>query len=643
LTDQPTQTGQTPKSPDSGNGLCSRSFIGLLITQFLGAINDNMFRWLVVPIGKSIIEQKYGSESFDVALPAGLACFVLPYVLLIAYAGYLADRFSKRTVIVGCKIAEVLIMILGVIAIVVGDIGLMFGVIALMGAQSALFAPSKLGSIPEIVGDGRVSAANGLVGMTTVFAIVIGSVAGGVLYTLTTPVAAAGQAAVLPGRHMWWISAVSLIGVAVAGLAASLLISPLKSANPTRPFPWNAPRQTLRDLALLMSMRPLLRAALGCTAFMCLGALAQMTVDPFVITELEAGQAHVGVLLAVLVVGVGAGSVLAGIWSGGRIELGLVPLGAGTIALGAILLSAVPPPGEQVFSPAYFWSCTWLFTLGIGAGLYNIPIMAFLQRHSPKKSRGSILAASNFLTFMGMLLAAGLFWLWRSVFDLSARNIFLILGVATVPVLIYVLWLLPGATARFIVWLLSHTVYRVGVKGRENLPKDGGALVVANHVSYIDGILLLLYFPRRVRIVVRVDASHRWFFRWLAKDLGAIFIEPGKRSLVESIRTARQALTDGEMVCIFPEGKITRTGEIGEFHRGFLAIIKNTDTPVVPIFLAGLWGSIFSYEGGRVLRKWPRRWPYPVSIRIGPTIAKPSDAEEVRHVIVGMEESWRKS
>ena len=621
------QTNQTLETPNDvvTAGLRSRSFLGLLITQFLGAVNDNMFRWLVVPIGKQIV----GEEHAAVALSAGLACLVLPFVLLVPYAGYLADRFSKRTVIVGCKLGELVIMILGVAAILSNNLYLMFAVVALMGSQSALFGPSKFGCIPEIVRPNRISAANGWIGMTTVLAIVVGSVAGGCLYELTAP----------DGRHMWWVSAAVLIGVALAGFIASLLIAPLRSANPTRPFPFNPPRQTVRDLAKLASRRALLRAALGAMVFWSLGALAQMNVDQFVLFRLGLTQRDVGILLGILTLGVGTGSVLAGIWSAGRVELGIVSLGAAGMAISAIVLSLVAPGYGTMLSAAYFWSCVWLFMLGISAGLYQIPIQAFLQYHSPKESRGSILAAAMFLTFSGMLGSAVLFYVATVPLGLRSGEIFLLIGLLTVPVFLYVVWLLPGATVRFLVWLLSHTVYRVRVEGREHVPQEGGALMVANHVSFVDGVLLILYFPRPVRMVARADPGHKWGFRRLAEDLGTIFIEPGKRSLVKSIRTAREALRQGELVCIFPEGQITRTGQTEEFQPGFLAIRKKTGVPVIPINLGGLWGSIFSYERGKLFWKWPRRWPYRVSILVGPPIADPADTEQVRQAVADLGES----
>ncbi len=617
-----TETSQRNDSPDEDGvrgGLTSRSFLGLLLAQFLGAVNDNMFRWLVVPIGKQMIAREHA----PLALAGGLICFVLPYLLLAATAGYLADRLSKRTVIVGCKLAELCFLILGLGAILSGSLWFMFGVVFLLGGQAALFGPSKFGSIPEIVRRDRISAANGLVGMTTVMAIVIGSIGGACLYELTAPV----------GRHMWWISAVALVGVGVAGLIAALQIGPLPVANPGRPFPYNFPRQVLRDIALLARDRPLLRAALGAAVFWALAATAQMNVDQFVGYRLGLGQMHVGILLALLAVGVGAGSILAGVWSAGRVELGIVPLGAAGIATAAIVLWLLPPAHGIVFSAAYLGSGFWLFVLGLSAGLYQIPIQAFLQYRSRRESRGSVLAAANFLAFSGMLASAVLFWLCSGPLGLRPEQIFLLLGVATVPVLVYIVLLMPGATVRFLVWLLSQLIYRVRIEGRENVPQQSGALLVANHVSFIDGVLLILYFPRPVRMVARADPGHSGLFRRVAEDLGTIFIEPGTAGTVGAIRTARQALRHGELVCMFPEGRITRTGEIGQFHPGFLAARKKTGVPVIPIYLEGLWGSVFSYQGGKPLRKWPRRWPYPVTIRIGRPIADATDVDQVRKAV----------
>ncbi len=605
--------------------LLSRSFLGLLVTQFLVALNDNMFRWLVVPIGKDLV----GPEKEALAISGGLACFVAPFLLLAAPAGYLADRFSKRNVMIGCKVAEIVIMILGMVTILTGNIYLMLGIVALMGAQSALFSPSKLGSIPEIVRSDRVSAANGMVGMTTVMAIVVGTVAGNCLYAWTTP----QDHSSLPGHHQWWISAAALIGVAVVGLVASLFIGRLQAANSSRSFPVNVAGQTLRDLARLIGNRPLALAACGIVFFWSLGALTQMNIDLFGTKVLQVQQQHVGPLLAVLALGVGIGSILAGIWSVGKIELGIVPFGAAGIVVGAGLLFTVPGGVGTPYSAGYYYTCSCLLILGISAGLFIIPLQAFLQEMSPEKTRGSILAAANFFTFSGMLAAAGIFWLLADFVGLSARHIFLLCGIATMPMVVGLVWILPAPTTRFAIWMLMRLLYRVRVEGLENVPSEGGILIAPNHVSWADGVLVGMSCPRHPRMVVYGDYFEKPWLAWFGRLARVIPIKPGKRSVVESIRAAREALREGEIVGIFPEGGITRNGDMQEFNPGFLSVLKGSDAPVIPVHLEGMWGSIFSFEGGRFFWKWPKKWPYPVTIRFGEPIYKPKSVEQVRRAV----------
>jgi len=601
----------------SGN-LKSRSFLGLLAAQFLAAVNDNMFRWLAVPIGK----EKVGDEHAALAVSAGLASFVLPYILLAAPAGYLADRFSKRTVIVTCKVAEIVIVLLGVAAIWVDNIWLLYAVVALLGAHAALLAPSKFGSIPEIVHPSHISAANGLVGLTTVVAVVIGTVAGNQLYELTD------------GHHRadLVLAAAALLGVAVAGWLASLMIKHLPASAPERPFPTNPAKQTFLDLGQLAHNRALLRVACGSAFFWSLASLAQMNVDLFTIKELNLNQTAVGPLLAVLSIGVGLGSVLAGIWSAGKVELGIVPLGALGIAVCSMFLFTVPDPTDIMHHP-YMWTCMWLLGLGISSGLFDVPLASYLQHRAPSHARGSILAASNFLTFSGMLLAAGIFWLLRSELEFSARQIFLLAGLVTLPVAAYAFLLLPQATVRFVVWLATHTIYKVRIEGRENLPLEGGALLAANHISWADGVLLLTVSSRPIRMIVWAPYAERWWARGLARVMGVIPIRPTPKAIRHAVNTAREALENGELVCIFPEGGISRSGQLQAFKPGLLAIVRGTHTPVIPVYLDELWGSIFSFKGGRFFWKVPQHWPYPVSIFVGPQIVAPSDIHQVRRSV----------
>ncbi len=715
--------------------LRSKSFVGLLVTQLLGAANDNAFRMLAV----GICTAKVAAEHSSLVLSAGLSCFTLPYLLLAAHAGFVADRFSKRRVIVLCKCAEILIMISAIVAIWYGSLTAIFLVLAMMGAQSALFGPAKLGSIPEMLKAEKISAANGFMGLVTIVASVLGFVVGNFLFGLTGP----------DGRTNLWISATTLIGLATIGTCSSLMIARLPAANPEKPFPRYPVRETIGDLKALSINKALLRVALGVAFFWSLGALAQSNI-------LEYGAEHglrqdeTSPLLVALVLGVGTGCVLAGLWSGGKVELGILPLGAGLMVFASAAVFGVS--GELTathtsWTASKVWACVWLWLLGTGAGMFSVPLEAYLQHHSPKTSRGSILAASNFITFAGILLSAGAYYVlrlpvgdpaqhaapatqtlsetdqqqvaelsaeldagWetflaaqtrnaqsevikedefpqlrplariltnaearavairelvivdrqhrsellgreigvkdyrdefssdadlnviRAVLDeptplFSAQVIFLIVGVLTVPILVYIVILIPDSTARFFVWLASKTMYRIRVVDRQHLPETGGALLVANHVTWLDGVFLFVSSSRTVRLLVDERLLSRGWARLLARMCQVIPFDPCKKSSVASaIHRAKAAIRAGELVCIFPEGGMTRSGALGRFKRSAAKIAAGTTAPVVPVYLDELWGSIFSYRGGRLLWKIPRSWPYPVSILFGPPIQDREDA-----------------
>ena len=243
------------------------------------------------------------------------------------------------------------------------------------------------------------------------------------------------------------------------------------------------------------------------------------------------------------------------------------------------------------------------------------------------------MAAYNFLTFAGMLGASGVYWLLSGPLGLSAPAIFLVGGIITVPVTVIIVRLLPFHTTRLAVQLLINCMYRVRVEGLENVPPQGGVLVVANHVSWADGVLLGLACPRHPRMVAYAKYFESPWLSWFGRIGRIIPIGTTRKSMAESIRQAREALQDGEIVCIFPEGNISRDGRMQEFRPGFLAILKDTDVPVVPAYLGGLWGSIFSYEGGKCFWKWPKHWRYPVSIRFGRPIQRAESVEEVQRAV----------
>jgi len=603
--------------------LRTKSFVGLLVTQFLGAANDNILRWLVIGIGKQFVEP----ENVSFILAAGSAAFVLPYVLLAAPAGYLADRFSKQQVIVRCKMAEVVIMVAAIGAIAWGSVPMMLIVVTAMGAQSALFGPAKLGSIPEILDDSKISSANGVMELVTVVAVAIGMVVGNLLT----------EAMGYQGQQRWWLGGLVLIGMSLIGLTASLLIRHLPIANPHRRFPWDAPQQTWRDVQLLTSSRAMFHVAIGITFFWSLAMMAQLNIDQFAFQGGATKQTQVAALLVALVVGLGLGSVLAGVWSGGRVELGILPLGAGGLAFSAVMLFTVE---GELYDPSKDWTVSYvaaqllLFLLGMFAGLFNVPLAAYMQRYSKTENRGSVLAACNFLTFAGMLVTSLLYWMSGNVLHLSAREVFLVCGVVTLPVLIYIVVLIPQATIRFLAWLVTHTAYKVRVHQRHNLPETGAALLAPNHISWIDGLLLIAISPRPIRIVISQDFITNWWTKSLAQVMGAIPIRRrAPKATRTAIETAREALNNGELVCIFPEGGITRSGQLQAFRPGTLDLLKGTSAPIIPVYLDELWGSIFTFRGGRFFWKWPRLWSRKVSIWFGENLEAPANIHQVRQAV----------
>ncbi len=636
------------QTDDSRGGAFSPGFLALVATQFFVSLNDNMFRWIVVPIGKELFNDQWRTmpeiirkhmNADSLALSLGLASFTLPFLLFAATSGFLADRFSKRRVMILCKVAELVIIGVGATAVHLRNAPVMFLVLFILGGQAMMFITSKFSAIPELVRSEEISKANGLINMVSMAAIILGALAGNWLYD-----------------KPWHHYTAALLGVAACGLVTSLFIGKLRAANPTRPFPWNQVGQTTRDLWELISKRPLFLAALGSTYFWMLGALSQINIDQFVTKHLCLEQLQVGPFLGLLTIGIGCGALMAGFVSRGRVELGLVAFGGLGIATASILLSLVPGgiPGKPIMVGHDALPMTWwifggtpplpavagryfgialLFLMGLTAGVYDIPLQAFLQDRSPPASRGSIMAAYNFLTFAGMLLAAGLYWLLSSPLHLSSRAIFLVCGLTTLPVTYLIIRRLPFETAHLLTRMIVASMYRVRIEGLENVPA-GGALVASNHVSWADGILLGLSTPRHPRMIAYADYFNSPWLHWFGRLGRIIPIGTSRKSMVESIRASREALRNGELVCIFPEGGITRSGKIEEFRPGFLSILKETDAPVVPVRLIGLWDSIFSYQGGRFFWKWPKHWRYPVTVRFGQPIWNPTDGEQVRQAVI---------
>ena len=644
------------------HGLSSKSFLALLLTQFLGAANDNAFRWLAVSIAIGVM----GTTGEGRALALGTVLFTVPYLLLANIAGFLADRFDKRAVIVWCKVAElalasmlVLSILAGGVLGVNGSLGLMFLTVFLMGCQSALFGPSKFGSIPELVRSEHISAANGLMGMISVIASALGTLGGLSLYQFNETAISqfvgyrSDPNATITVWNLWPVI-LSLLGMAVVGVMSSLMIRRLTPADPHRKMAKNPFRETVNDLRVLFARPTILRVALGISFFWMMASLAQCNVNLYGEHVFGLSKSGVGILMVVLVGGVAIGSVLAGWLSHGRVELGIVPLGAVTIIVGTVGLCIVGwnagmPVAHDTTAklatsfvmsyPSFWLCCGFLFLLGFGAGLFLVPLEAFLQEESEAQVRGTVIAGPNFLAFALVIMSSGVFFIERDLLGMSSSTIFLFCGIATVPVLLYALYLLPMATVRFLVWLLLATNYRIRIRGQEHIPKRGGALLVANHVSYVDGWLVTLSATRQIRLMADADFyKGSRIITGMSNLFKVISINPsmGPKGLVKALKEANQAVSNGELVCIFAEGKLTRTGQIEKFQRGLLRVVDGTNCPVIPMYLDKIWGSIFSYYGGKIIYKWPRQWPHHISINFGEPLQNPKSLCEVRQAVLDL-------
>jgi acyl-[acyl-carrier-protein]-phospholipid O-acyltransferase/long-chain-fatty-acid--[acyl-carrier-protein] ligase len=334
-----------------------------------------------------------------------------------------------------------------------------------------------------------------------------------------------------------------------------------------------------------------------------------------------------GVLLASTGVGVATGSVLAGRWSQEKVEFGLVPIGAVGLGIFSLVLG--------ISFRSYWVTLADLFFMGVSCGLFVIPLTAYIQQKSPADGKGRILATNNFIAFCGILLSSAMLWLFANVLKFDPAKIFIIFGFLSFFVIAYLCKLLPEFLLRFIAYLITHTFYKIKVIGKENIPKEGGALLVCNHVSYNDGNLVLACTQRFIRFMMLREIFRNKFLKPFLNIMRVIPVSAtdSPKKIVESFSRVRDALMDGELVCIFAEGGISRTGNIMEFKRGFERIMKKVAVPIIPVNLDRVWGSIFSFEGGKFFRKVPSKLPYPVTVSFGKPMPSGSTAFQVREAV----------
>jgi acyl-[acyl-carrier-protein]-phospholipid O-acyltransferase / long-chain-fatty-acid--[acyl-carrier-protein] ligase len=555
--------------------LTDGGFQSFLWTQFLAAFNDNVYK-MIVSVGAVELAANQWLGSRYLAL-AG-AVFVLPFLLFAGYAGQLADRFSKTRVLQVTKAFEIVIMGVGIITLYLGSINMLLVVLFLLAMQANFFSPAKYGILPEMLSEAQLTRANGLLELSTFAAIVLGTSAGSFLFARWK-----GEPLILGGM---------LLAIALVGSLTSLFIRKVPASGSRLAMQWNPFAEVWTGVKHIYRDRPLWLTVAGISYFWFLGALFQMTVILIGVESLRLSDTATGLLVTALAVGIGAGSIVAGWLSGDAVEIGLVPYGAALLGVCSVGLG---------FAHSFASSILWLAAAGFAGGLFIVPLNAFLQERAEPEEKGRLLATNNFLNMIGVVLASGALYLFHDLLRWTPSHILAAVGVLTLAATVYIAWLVPAPLVRLIVWSLANLFFKIRIIGSENIPKKGAALIVSNHVSYADAILIGCATPRFIRFLMWQPLYETKWLKPFARLLYAIPIPTHSKESLRALRNARTELEKGSLVAIFPEGEITRTSHVKPFERGVDVITRGLDpsTPVIPIYLDGLWGHALSLKGGR--------------------------------------------
>jgi acyl-[acyl-carrier-protein]-phospholipid O-acyltransferase/long-chain-fatty-acid--[acyl-carrier-protein] ligase len=615
-----------------------RSFWALIVTQFQGAFSLNVLRYLLTFIVLRMTLDVAQRNALVSLIPL---LFFVPLILFSMAGGYLADRYSKRQVTVATKIVEIVAMFVVIFALspaqqddlrhvtelwhhpsaFFAHFPLALVVLFVVAMQAAFFGPSKYGLLPELLPEKWLSWGNGVIELGTFLAIISGAMAAGWFDQ------------VFRGREPY--AGMVLLALAVLGLLTSLAIEKVPAAAPQKKFRANFVADLWQEIRRMQTDRPLWLAVIGNTYFWFLGTLFLQTVLVFGSDILHLSSSRNALLDAALALGIGLGSLLAGYLSGNKIEYGLIPLGA----FGMTVMAALVGGLQHTFTTALIA----LAGLGVFGGFFAVPVNALVQHRPDPDKKGGVIAAANLLSFIAGAAAAGMYFVLTRFGHLNARGVFLAGAVFTLAGTIYVLYLLPDWFLRLLLFFLTHSLYRIKVIGRDNVPEKGGALFVSNHMSFVDVLLLMASTDRPIRFLMYQGIYDMPIVKPFARMMRAIPIssELRPRDMIRSLRTASDAIREGEIVCIFAEGQITRIGQMLPFRRGMERIIKGMEAPIVPVSLHGVWGSIFSFERGRFLWKVPRRIPYPVTVSFGKWLPATTAVTDVRAAVQELQsDAW---
>ena len=591
--------------------LFTRRFSPFFITQALGAFNDNVYRNAVIVL---IV---FGAPAADADTLAnlGAALFALPFFLFSAWAGEIADHGDKAALARRIKIAEIGIMFLGGLAVASGAVWAVMAVLFLMGTQSTFFGPIKYAIIPQHLRQAELVGGNGLVQMGTFVAIPAGLMLGGLL-------AAAEPSAIRP-----WLIGASVVALAAAGYLASRFIPPAPPAPDAGRICWNPLPVIARMGRAAAARRSVLLSILGISWFWLLGSVVLTQMPNYGKQILNASETVTTALMATLAIGIGAGSMVCEWLSGRRVEIGLTPIGSLGLSVFAAhfalttMSPVTPATGFAQFLAAGGWEPSLdLFLIGFFGGLYVVPMFSVIQQRTRPETRARVIAFNNIVNSLFLVIGAVLSILLLVTWGFSIPDLFLVLAAINLAVAAFIFREVPEFVARFMVWCLMRSLYHLRFVNLDRVPERGAAVLVCNHVSYVDALLILGVLRRPVRFVMIRRIYDLPVLNFIFRSVGAVPItrrDDDPETYRRAFESLTEALRNQELVCIFPEGHLTRDGKMHEFRPGVLKLLKQVPAPVIPMALRGLWGSLFSHQGRGAFRgglKWLRA---PVKLAVG--------------------------
>ena len=619
--------------------LRERRFAPLFWTQFLGAANDNLFKFAFTLLATYHAAEWGGVDPGTAGFLIG-AIFIAPFVLFSATSGQLADRIERGNLIRFVKNLEIAVMAIAAWGFIGHRAMPLYAAVFLMGLHSTLFGPVKYAYLPQHLRDEELTGGNGLVEMGTFVAILAGTIAGGLL------VKGGSEGA----KHV----AFGCLALAVLGRVVASFIPHSPAPAPELRINWNPFSETWRNLKIAAQDRTVFHSLLGISWLWFVGSIFLTSFTPFARDVLSGDENVVTLLLAIFSIGIGLGALLCERLSGRKVEIGLVPFGSIGMTVFAVDLwlasRGFKPVGtigaiEFARDPAHWRVMADLFLLAMFGGFYSVPLYAQIQSHSQPTHRARIIAANNIMNALFMI-AAALMSMGLLRAGLTLPQLFLVVGLMNAAVAAYIYFLVPEFLMRFLCWLLVHSVYRLEKSGVENIPETGPAVIVCNHVSFADPLVLMAASPRPITFVM----DHRIFktpvLSFIFRTGKAIPIASAKEdeALLESAyERVAEALARGELVGIFPEGRITDTGELYPFRGGIQRILDRTPVPVVPMALRGLWGSFFSRKGGPAMSRPNRLAPFKrIGLAVAPVVTpQAATPEALQAQVAALRGDWR--